>query len=166
MQTQRRIRAQDRYAQGTIDYLWEHKEKLCEETSDGLFYRGSIHNLVKEIYQSAQAGDVVNILRKSGAVSSVSHGLWEIRRKTVLTDEEGNAIEFDVASYGHDSARTMQERNIRELGKRLEVLEANYEALTVIVVELAKEAGLSVDERSNTKEEVSDVKEGDQDNAQ
>jgi len=134
----RKFRAQDRYAQEILTWLWENKDTDCEENEGTYFYRGSMHQLIRRLKPSAQAGDVVNIMREHGAISSPAHGLWELRRKEVFTDEEGNPIDVDVPSYGHDPQFVILRREIQDLGQRLIECENLVANLTTVVVTLAR----------------------------
>src|SRR5579875_2101480 len=98
----RKLSAQDKYAQEVLDWLWMHQEDMLEETGGELYYRGSIHMLVKKVTPRAQAGDVTNILRTSGAISSAAHGIWRINRKSVFVDEYGLPVDVAI-EYGHST---------------------------------------------------------------
>jgi hypothetical protein len=133
----RKFRAQDRYAQEILTWLWDHPE-ACERNEDVVFYRGSLHQLVRKLRPSAQAGDVVNILREFGAVASAGHGLWELRRREAFNDDEGRPIDVDVPSYGHDPKYVVLQRNVNDLGQRVIDLESLVSNLTQVVVTLAR----------------------------
>jgi hypothetical protein len=156
----RRMRAQDRYAQEVLTYLWENAEALGETgtvtvDADGVIFHGSLHMFIKKIRDRAQAGDVVNILRESGAVRSVGHGLWELCREHVFEDEEGNPIVVDVVSYHGDRPQRINERNIIALSGRVDELEGRLNALQEIVMVLAGEEQQDVGTESNTDAEES-----------
>lgn len=135
----RKLSAQDRYAQELVDWLWAHDELLDTNEEGVVFFRGSIHQLVKKVTPRAQAGDVVNILRESGAISQIAHGIWEICRKHVHTDDAGNPVEMGVVQFGHATKAQQQEGQIQELGKRITALEEQVGSLTEAVVHLAGE---------------------------
>jgi hypothetical protein len=137
-QPPRRIRAQDRYAQEVLTWLWGHKETECVENDGVYFYRHSLHTLIRRIRPSAQAGDVVNILREHGAIRSAGHGVWELCRPEVFQDELGRPVEADVVSYGHDPQFVILRRNVKELGDRVAKVEEDYTKLVTVVVTLAK----------------------------
>lgn len=135
----KRMTAQDRYAQDVIDWLWAHQELMNTNEEGVVFFRGSMHQLVKKVTPRAQAGDVVNILRESGAISQAAHGIWEICRKHVHTDDEGNPVEMGAVQFGHATKAQQFEGQIQELGKRVTSLEGRIEDLTTAVIELATE---------------------------
>lgn len=135
----RRFRAQDRYAQQTLDYLWEHVDELCEATPDGIFYQGSLHMLVGKINHAAQKGEVVNILRESGAIRHVGQSMWQLIRKEVFFDPQGNPVDFDAPTYGQDTQKRMTERNFQVLNQRVIALEDGMAKLTEVVVKLIQE---------------------------
>lgn len=131
---ERKYRAQDRYAQEVLTYLWDHAADICEASEDGVFYRGSIHMLVRKSQPRAQAGDVVSILKSVGAIQQVQHGLWLLVRKEVFFDDNGRPVEMDQPTFGHDTKGDMQLKTMQDLGKRVSKLEDGYAALTAIIV--------------------------------
>jgi hypothetical protein len=140
----RQFKAQERYAQETLDYLWDNAEDICVANADGVFYQGSLHMLIGRIRPSAQRGDVVNILRESGSIANAGHALWELRRRQIFEDEEGNPVEFDAQTYGHDSKKTIDARNLQALNDRVSQLEDEVTALKAIVIGWAHEKELHV----------------------
>ena len=134
---QRRMGAQERYAQELLDYLWAHEEDILSRTADGVFYQGSIHMLTRRVTPSGQAGDVVNVLKESGAITNVAHGVWKVNREQVFTDEEGNPVTFDAPTFGHDSRSKIHDRAVAALEKRVEKLEAQMEQITRLLVKIA-----------------------------
>lgn len=137
----RPMRAQERYAQDIMDYLFDNMDSVCTADAEGLYYRGSIHQLIKDVQPRAQAGEVVNILRRAGAITGVSHGLWAIHRRDVFVDEAGNPVDMDIPApdYGHASQRTQGERNLQQLNKRITDLEIKVDALAKIVLGYGEE---------------------------
>jgi hypothetical protein len=131
-------RAQDKYAQDFLTYMWENADTLLEVSEDGAYYRGSPHMLCRKVLPKAQAGDVVNIMKESGALISIEHGLWQLLRKEVFFDDEGNPISFDAPSFGHDPKGKVIGRQIREVSERVDALEDKFNKLTEVVVGLAK----------------------------
>ena len=125
----RRFRAQERYAQDVVDYLWEegHTELAPEGQK---YYRGSIHQLIRKVQPKAQAGDVVNVLRQSGAVVQAAYGVWEVTRERVFFEADGTPIEFTAPTYGHDTKDMVHTRQFQELNRRMEDLEKQVEGLT------------------------------------
>jgi hypothetical protein len=148
------FRAQERYAQKIVDYLWEHADDILVANADGVFYASSLHQLIRRILPSAQAGEVVNILTESDAVRRAGHGLWEIRRKHVFYDEEGNEISPDVPRHGNASKAQQTTSDLQTLNARVLALEGQVATLSAIVIGWAKERGeVSDGEESNTNTE-------------
>ena len=135
METPRKFRAQERYSQEIVDFLREHRDNYLTATADGLFYEGSFHQLVRKIIPSAQAGDVVNILRDTGTISQVSHGMWEIRRQNVFFDDEtGEPVGANAEQYGHATKAKQTSSDMQQLNKRVTELEDRVTTLTSIIV--------------------------------
>jgi hypothetical protein len=146
---ERKMRAQDRYAQETMDYLWTNADELCEASSDGIFYRGSMHMLIRKIIPSAQAGDVVSILKESGAIYTPAHGLWELRRKDVFFNEDGSPVDMDTVSGNKASLKVQQAQAQHVLNERVSELEGQVESLKqIILVHLQWHKEGSADEAS------------------
>lgn len=132
---ERKIGAQERYAQGVLDHLWQNAVDLCQVTTDGTFFRGSMHQLVRRFEPRAQAGDVVNILKESGAITSVAHGVWLLKQKSIFFDDEGKVIDpTRTVQYGHDSKERIIGQNFDDLNKRVLALEERVSTLTTVVV--------------------------------
>ena len=136
-----RLRARERYAEAILSALWklaEQDDRRMTADKDGVYFCGSLHIVVRELIPQAQQGEVVNILKSTGAVTNVSHGFWRLNRRHVFEDDEGNAIAADVPSYGHDSQRTVNDRNMRTLASRVDDLETQVENLTKVVMGLSE----------------------------
>lgn len=119
----RTYRAQDKYAQQILDHLWKNAEELCDANAEGIFFRGSLHQLVRRVIPQAQAGDVVQILTSSGAITHPAQGLWQLQRPEVFYDEKGEPVDFDKPSFNRDTHRTITDRTIRDLAGRVDKLE-------------------------------------------
>jgi hypothetical protein len=134
----RRYSAQDRYAQHVLDYLWDNAEDICVAGPEGVFYKGSLHMLVRQVRPSAQAGDVVNIMRSSGAVIQAGHGLWQLIRRAVFATENGEPVNFNQPLYGHEPLARIQDRNFAELNKRLSDVEGQLSQLQSLVLGIVR----------------------------
>ena len=145
METPRKFRAQERYSQEIIDFLWEHRDDYLTATADGLFYEGSFHQLVRKVIPSAQAGNVTNILRDTGTISQVAHGMWEIRRKNVFFDDDtGEPVGLNAEQYGHATKSKQATSDLQQLNKRVTALEERMTTLTSIVVGWAEGHAIDV----------------------
>lgn len=168
-------KAQDRYAEDVLEYLWSHVGELEESGSvtvdeNGVIYNGSLHMLIRRVRGSAQAGDVVNILKETGAVRSVSHGHWELCRRHVFEDDYGNPIEVrPVPGHGDRPIRVVQDQ-LRNLAGRVAKLEDTVEKLVAILIQnvtvnpedLVEEVSTNGTEDSSSDEELErDVDGGD-----
>lgn len=149
----RNFKAQERYAQEILDYMWNHKDTLCDETPDGVFYRGSIHLLLRSIIPRAQAGDVVNVLREAGAVERISQGVWKLRRTQVFFDDDGQPLDVSPAvSYGHETAMSALRKQVKTLTDKVDSIEKQFEAIASLIVMWAQREGIDVVEVVGTSE--------------
>jgi hypothetical protein len=149
---QRVFRAQERYAQKIVDYLWEHAEEILIANADGVFYGSSLHQLIRRVLPSAQAGEVVNILTESDAVRRAGHGLWEIRRKHVFYDDDGNEISLDTPRHGNASKAQQFGADLQTINRRVMDLEEEVATLKAIVIGWAREKGEVTEEVRNGEE--------------
>lgn len=142
----RKIRAQEKYAQQMIDYIWDNVEELVESgqaimNKDGFFLKAGIHSFVRGLIPQAQPGDVVNVLRRSGCIEQAAQGLWEIHRRNVLMDDEGNPIEYEAPKFGHATQIEQSGRMFQDYNKRLTELEERMDVLTAIVIDQSERGG-------------------------
>jgi hypothetical protein len=161
----RKFRAQERYAQRIVDWLWENADTMLEANADGVFYKGSLHQLIKRTLPSAQAGEVVNILRDTGCVSTHAQGIWEIKRKNVFVDDEtGEEIDLSkVSQFGHATKAKQTASDLNQVNKRLLEVEGRVATLTSIVIGWAEERGETIPDVTVEEDEGGEDEEDDTD---
>jgi len=84
------IGAQEKYAQGVLDYLYAHQETACDFDYYGMYYLGSLHMLVRRLYPKAHDGKVVEVLlRYDSVIKTDKRGRWLVNRQDLFRDREG-----------------------------------------------------------------------------
>lgn len=125
------LRAQEMYAQTVLDYLNENAESM----EGVLYYRGSVHTLVKQLCPKAQVGAVVGTYLKGlNAITNVSHGYWRVNRQKLYFDNSGALVSDTLPEYANVSRTTALED--RELGmiRKMQELERTTQQLVQVMM--------------------------------